>query len=317
MKKIPPSIAVLIRAKNEALHLPRLIEGLSKQDLRPDEVILVDSGSTDSTVAIAAEAGWKVVNMEPEHFSFGRSLNLGFEACSSEIVVIISAHVYPRRSDFLSMITQQVRPEGKTIAYGKQIGDHRTKFSEKVLMSTWFPSERITDQGHAFTNNANACVPHELWRDLRYDEELSGLEDIAFSLKVLAAGGKVVYEDRAEIVHVHEESYSQVSKRYEREALAYKQIFPGERMSWLLACQLAIRNVVRDSAQAKKERRLIEVWPSILAFRFSQFFGAWKGFRRPGERDSELMKRMYYPTVKGSNNSPHDVAPLIEYTNNV
>jgi len=314
MKKAAPSISVVVRARNEALHLPRLIEGLRKQTTSPNEVVLVDSGSTDSTVEIAAAAGWKIVHLDPDEFSFGKSLNLGFEATSSEIVVIISAHVYPTRVDYLKQITQSVSPDGNTIAYGKQIGDHRTKFSERVLMSTWFPAERISDQGHAFTNNANSSVPRELWKEIRFDESLTGLEDIAFSMRVLELGGKVVYEHEAEIVHVHEETYSQIAKRYEREALAYKIIFPGETMSLLLACRLALHNILRDSARGLEERSLIRVLPSILAFRFAQFFGAWNGFRRSGEGDSELMKRMYYPTVSRTSDSLYSHAPLINYS---
>lgn len=317
MKNTASRISVLVRARDEAAHLPRLIEGLSNQSTRPDEVVLVDSGSTDSTVEIAAAAGWKVVHLDPGDFSFGKSLNVGFEACSSEIVVIMSAHVYPTRADYIRLITQRVSPDGRSIAYGRQIGDYRTKFSEKVLMSTWFPDERITDQGHAFTNNANACVPRALWKELRFDESLSGLEDIAFSIGVLSIGGKIVYEHEAEIVHVHEETYFQIAKRYEREALAYKRIFPGERMSWIHACRLALRNVVRDSALAFRERRLMEVWPSIMAFRFSQFFGAWRGFRRSGGGDSELLKRMYYPTENKPTDSLHPLAPRIEYSTDV
>lgn len=305
---------MVVRARNEAPHLPRLIEGLSKQNLRPDEVVLVDSGSRDSTVEIAVAAGWKVVHLDAEDFSFGRSLNKGFEACSAEIVVIISAHVYPTRSDFLTVLTRRVAPGSKVIAYGKQIGDHRTKFSEKVLMSTWFPSERIPDQGHAFTNNANACVPLSLWKDLRYNEKLTGLEDIDFSMRVLALGGSVVYEDEAEIVHVHEETYSQIANRYRREAVAYKAIFAGERMTLLSAVKLAIRNIWRDLALAVSQKELIRVWLSVVLFRLAQFYGAWRGFRETGSPDSDLMKRMYHPPSPGHKSREIVSAHRIEYS---
>ncbi len=310
------SLAVLVRARNEATHLPRLIQGLERQGVTPDELILVDSGSTDSTVEIANSAGWKVVHLDPAEFSFGRSLNKGFEHCSSEIVVILSAHVYPTRPDFLEVISRRVTASGKTIAYGKQIGDERTKFSEKVLMSTWFPSERIPDQGHAFTNNANACVPRALWQVLRYDESLTGLEDIDFSKRLLAMGGTVVYEDEAEIVHVHEETYAQVANRYRREAVAYKAIFPGERMSWLSALRLMYRNIRRDLAEAAREKALVSVWLSVLSFRSSQFFGAWSGFRQAGNPDSELMQRMYFPLPGGHTLRKGKYAQRIEYSEN-
>jgi hypothetical protein len=230
--------------------------------------------------------------------------------------VVISAHVYPTRSDFIALLTRQVAAGSKVIAYGKQIGDRRTKFSEKVLMSTWFPSERIPDQGHAFTNNANACVPLSLWKNLRYNETLTGLEDIDFSMRVLALGGSVVYEDEAEVVHVHEETYSQIANRYRREAAAYKAIFPGERMTWISALRLANRNIWRDLVLAVQQQESIRVWPSVFLFRLAQFFGAWNGFKDGGNPDSELMRRMYHPPSRGQQSHEIIDAQRIEYSCN-
>jgi len=310
------TISVLVRTRNEARHLPKLIEGLSQQASPPDEVVVVDSGSTDESVDIARAAGWKILRIDPDEFTFGRSLNFGFENCTSDRVVIISAHVYPTRSDFLEIISQRVAAAGMTIAYGRQVGDHRTKFSEKILMSTWFPSERIPDQGHAFTNNANACVPRALWEKLRYNESLTGLEDIDFSIRLLALGGTVVYEEEAEVVHVHEETYRTIQHRYRREAVAYKAIFPGERMSWLSAFRLALKNVLRDMSQAIRESLLVKVWASILLFRGAQFLGAWQGFREIGNQDTELMQRMYHPRPLSPELTRDDVPGRIEYSDN-
>lgn len=307
------TVSVLVRARNEAKHLPKLIEGLSMQSVLADEIVMVDSGSTDESVELALEAGWKVVRTNPGDFTFGRSLNVGFENCSSDKVVIVSAHVFPTRSDFLEVISKRVSATGKTIAYGRQVGDHRTKFSEKVLMSTWFPAERIADQGHAFTNNANACVPRLLWSKLRYNEALPGLEDIDFSMRLLALGGRIIYEQEAEVVHVHEESYQTIRERYRREAVAYKMIFPGERMSGFSSIRLALRNVARDMQRATQDKVLAKVLSSILLFRSAQFFGAWQGFREKGNPDSELMQRMYYPQGANPSTNKATEAPMIKY----
>ena len=44
-------------------HIGRLMEGLRVQRVQPLEVILVDSGSTDSTVTIAQHYGARVVRI--------------------------------------------------------------------------------------------------------------------------------------------------------------------------------------------------------------------------------------------------------------
>ena len=73
--------SIIVRAFNEEKHLGRLFTGLNQQSNVDFEVILVDSGSTDRTIEIATSDDWnfpvRMVRIEPERFSFGRSLNYG------------------------------------------------------------------------------------------------------------------------------------------------------------------------------------------------------------------------------------------------
>ena len=106
--------SIVIRAFNEGQHLGRLLEGIRHQTLQDAEIILVDSGSTDETLSIAASYGVKIVHIKPEEFTFGRSLNMGVNAATHELVVIASAHVYPIYPDWLERllgtVTEQFCP---------------------------------------------------------------------------------------------------------------------------------------------------------------------------------------------------------------
>ena len=68
----PLTISIVVRALNEADHLPALFSGLLRQDRKPDQVVLVDSGSTDDSVAIAEAHGADIVHIAPADFSFAR-----------------------------------------------------------------------------------------------------------------------------------------------------------------------------------------------------------------------------------------------------
>ena len=46
--------SIVIRALNEQLHIGKLLYGIQQQTKLPDEIILVDSGSTDDTLLIAS-----------------------------------------------------------------------------------------------------------------------------------------------------------------------------------------------------------------------------------------------------------------------
>ncbi|MEJ2608467.1 MAG: glycosyltransferase family A protein [Anaerolineales bacterium] len=92
-----PRCSVVVRAFNEEKHIGRLLTGIMHQTIKEVEIVLVDSGSSDATVAIAARYPVKIVHIRPEEFTFGRSLNRGIEQTTSESVVIASAHVHALR----------------------------------------------------------------------------------------------------------------------------------------------------------------------------------------------------------------------------
>jgi len=120
------SCSIVVRAYNEEKHIGRLLTGISQQSHKEVEVILVDSGSTDATIAIASAADWhfpvRVFQIEPEKFSFGRSLNQGVDQSRGDIIVIASAHVYPVYPDWLERLLSPFEDKDIALTYGKQRG---------------------------------------------------------------------------------------------------------------------------------------------------------------------------------------------------
>jgi glycosyltransferase involved in cell wall biosynthesis len=223
--------SVVIRAYNEARHIGRLFEGLERQSVAHRELILVDSGSTDSTVEIARQHGARVVRIPSEKFSFGRSLNLGLQAATHELVVIASAHIHPVYPDWLECLLQPLEDTQVALVYGKQRGGQSSMFSERQILRQWFPEADNARQSSPFCNNANAAIRRSLWQKHAYDEDLTGLEDIAWAKWARDQGYQVAYSAHAEIVHVHKESPRRVYERYRREAMAFKRIFPESHFS--------------------------------------------------------------------------------------
>jgi len=115
--------SLVIRAFNEERHIGRLLEGVHRQSVKDVEIILVDSGSTDATAAIATQYGAKVQHIPPQEFTFGRSLNLGLAATTRPLVVIASAHIYPVYPDWLERLLSPFTDPQVALTYGKQRGD--------------------------------------------------------------------------------------------------------------------------------------------------------------------------------------------------
>lgn len=289
------TVSVVVRALDEAEHLPALYEGLARQSRLPDEVILVDSGSTDDSVAISEAAGARIVHIRPEDFSFGRALNVGCDVALGEVLVFVSAHVYPLDEHWLANLVAPFDDPEVELSYGRQTGDQRTKFSEMELMRRWFPDRSDVDQQHPFCNNANCAIRRTAWERRPYDEELTGLEDLHWAKETVNDGGRLVYRADATIVHVHEEPLAKTVNRYRREAIAHKRIFGDQRMGRLEALGLFLANTGRDYAAAIPRRRLLRNLVSIPLFRGAQFYGTWQGFRQDGDVTAALKRRFYYP----------------------
>ena len=289
-------LSVVIRSFNEERHIGRLLTGIMRQTVSTPQIVLVDSGSTDATVAIASRYPVEVVTIRPDEFTFGRSLNRGIAATTGDIVVLASAHVYPRYDDWLAQLVAPFADPKVSLTYGKQRGDDVTKFSEHQIFRSWFPDQSNSNQTTPFCNNANAAIRRSVWTSVRYDEALTGLEDIDWGRRVLDRGERIAYVAEAEVAHVHEETPARIYNRYRREAMALKNIFPEERFGLRDFLRLFPSNVARDVTVARAEHRTLERIPEIVMFRLMQVWGTYRGFSQRGPASDSLRRRLYYPS---------------------
>lgn len=313
--------SIVIRSHNEERHIGRLLDGIQRQQLPADiqvEVIVVDSGSIDSTTAIAAMMGAKIIHIKKEDFTFGRALNVGCQAAKGDILLFASAHVYPYYKDWIEKMLLPFKDKKVALVYGRQIGNEITRFSEHEIFAKWFPYASNYDQNSPFCNNANCAILKSLWTEQHYDEKLTGLEDLDWANKIHRKGWKIVYEAEASIVHVHEESWAKIKNRYEREAIALKAIMPDVHFSKLDFLKLFVSNTTSDFIHAVRQSAFIKQFYEIICFRWMQFSGTYKGHQYKGGLTSQLRERFYYPNElqhkrKGANQQrPED--KIIEYS---
>ena len=183
-----PTTSVIIRCFNEERHIGRLLSGLLNQTQRPDQIILVDSGSSDATFEIASRFPVEVHTIDPKEFSFGRSLNTGCQAANGEILADRECACLSGLRLVAGGAGGPLSDPSVALAYGRQVGDERTKYSEHRVMAQWFGLQSEVRQDHAFCNNANAAVRRSEWEAHPYDEDLTGLEDVDWAKRALERG---------------------------------------------------------------------------------------------------------------------------------
>jgi rhamnosyltransferase len=289
--------SIIIRTYNEERHLPDVLARISAQhtDGINYETLVVDSGSTDRTLDIAARHRCRVLHVAKEEFSFGRSLNHGCDAAEGDLLVFVSGHCVPTNADWLLQLVNPLRDGSSSYVYGRQIGNGASRFSERQLFRKYFPEVSAVPQEGFFCNNANAAIIRGAWHSHRFDEELTGLEDMELAKRLVAAGSKIGYVAEAPVYHLHDESWAKVRSRYEREALALQRIMPQVHVSFVDFIRYFISGVLLDSGAALQERVLIKTIPEILLFRLMQFWGAHRGNHEHRKLSREMKERYFYP----------------------
>jgi glycosyltransferase involved in cell wall biosynthesis len=282
---------------NEARYLGQLLDGIRTQTypLSCVEIIVVDSGSTDGTLEIARSYDCKIVTLARSEFSFGRSLNLGCASARASILVFVSGHCVPTTPDWLWELVKPLHAPSTAITYGRQLGGPQTKFSEHALFQKYFPDHPANGQSSFFCNNANAALRADCWREHPFDETLTGLEDMHLARALVQRGYKVVYVPAAAVYHHHHEKWRQVKRRYEREAIALREIMPEVHVHWHDALRYFIAGVLGDWARAVNRKCLLSVWLEVVAFRGCQYLGTWSGNHRHRQLSHREKERYFYP----------------------
>jgi rhamnosyltransferase len=290
-----PRVSVVIRCHNEAKHIGRLLEDISRQTVADAEVVVVDSGSTDGTLGIVGSYPARIVHIRHADFTFGRSLNRGCAEARGEILVFASAHVYPVQNDWLERLIAPFEDPKVALTYGRQVGHATSRFSETQLFERQFPATSNLDQRIPFCNNANAAVRRSLWEAHPYDESLTGLEDLAWGTWALAQGHRLAYVAEAAIVHIHEETPTRIKRRYEREAIALRRIVPDSHMYAVEFLRFLTRQIWGDLLALVRLKRSPRLIPEILMFRTMQYWGTFRGMNARSDVTQQLLHKFYFP----------------------
>jgi GT2 family glycosyltransferase len=232
--------------------------------------------------------------MPKEEFSFGRALNIGCAAANGEFLVLISGHCLPTDESWLEELLRPFSDPRVAMTYGRQIGDETTKFSEARVFEKYYP-DGPASQGPAFCNNANAAVRRSIWRRFRYDEDLTGLEDIELGRRIVDSGFRVAYAPKAIVRHIHDESWPQVRRRYEREAIALRHIHPELHLSAWEAATCFTSAMWKDIQAILREKRPMSLITEIFHYRLNQFVGSWLGNRPHRELSAREKARYFFP----------------------
>jgi rhamnosyltransferase len=216
---------VVIPVKDGGDDLVRCLTGIRAQQIdEPVEIVVVDSGSSDRSVAVARDHDAVVYEIPAHEFSHGASRNFGAASASGEFLVFISQDAYPVASDWLIRLTAPMRSEASLVGvYGRQLAHDGATPPEIYFLNFLYGPDRRrqrVDGSHQLSmqttlfSNVNAAMPRAVWERFPFVEDIIMSEDQEWSRRVLLDGFTIAYEPDAAVRHSHNYTLAAAFRRF-------------------------------------------------------------------------------------------------------
>ncbi|MCL4294647.1 MAG: glycosyltransferase [Anaerolineae bacterium] len=208
------SISVIVPVYNGRQTLPACLRALQHQTCPPNEVIVVDDGSTDDTAVIAARAGVTVLSQKNAGPAAAR--NHGAQAAQGDILLFTDADCVPAPD----WVEQMVAPFADPTVAGVK-GEYRTRQSE--LVARFVQQEyqdrydRMMGQSRIdFVDTYAAAYRRDLFLAAGgFDSSFptASVEDQEFSFRLAGQGYRLVFAPGAIVYHQHDRTLAEYVQR--------------------------------------------------------------------------------------------------------
>lgn len=200
LRKKIPTVSVVMRTKNEAKWIWKSLKALKSQSIIPEEIVVIDNLSKDSTITLAKEFGaTKIVAIED--YSPGLALNLGMDQTSSEFVVFLSAHCVPCDDFWLEKLISPFYNDEIAATYGRQLPLPFSSATDKSDLYTVFRNESQIQCIDGFMNNANSAIRRSCWQQVKFDTSVTNVEDRVWGKEIISKGFKIAYVADSRVFH--------------------------------------------------------------------------------------------------------------------
>lgn len=216
-------ISVCLPTKNAGPRLASALDAWRGQRVGdPVELVVVDSGSRDDTLAQCRAAGARVASIPPESFNHGDTRNLLAQMARGDLLVFTVQDAVPADEQVLRELTEplQQQPELAGVC-GRQVASpdadfvgrwEATQLGKKVglerrckQLTSWeeFLSWDFLRRFESVSfDNVCSAIPRRVWEETPFSRIDFG-EDLDWAVRVLRRGGALLFNPAARVFHSH------------------------------------------------------------------------------------------------------------------
>lgn len=194
-------VSLVATVLNEATALDSWLASIEAQSRTPDQVMVVDGGSTDGTLArleawAAKSETRRILSYPGSNISQGR--NRAIESADCEIIAVTDAGVV-LEADWLERLVAALTPDVDVVS--GFFAPQASGTFEQAMAATVLPAPEDVDADRFLPSSRSVAFRRAAWEQVGgYPEWLDYCEDLVFDFRLKSAGFRLTFEPQA-LVH--------------------------------------------------------------------------------------------------------------------
>jgi glycosyltransferase involved in cell wall biosynthesis len=261
---MPAAVTVAVPVYNGARYLDEVLGAVRAQEVdREVELLVMDSGSTDGSLAIAERHGASIHRIEQSAFSHGGTRNRMMELAAGDHVAFITQDATPAHPGWLAaLLAGFAAADDVALVFGphepRPDASHMIKAEMERHFATWdeLPLQRLGTSADdiaayrafpgrlTFFSDVNGCVAKWAWEQVPY-REVPYAEDQLLGREMIEAGFAKAFAPEARVLHSHDYPPAQFLRRYFDEFRSLREVLGHTEAAHPVWTPLSVRGLAR------------------------------------------------------------------------
>ncbi|AMK76407.1 MULTISPECIES: glycosyltransferase [Methylomonas] len=210
------TVSIISTVLNECSSIKNLLDAFLNQTRRPDEIVIVDGGSTDGTLELLQEYADQNANIKffvEKGVNIARGRNLAITRSSSDIIAVTDGGCHPEPV----WLDELVKPLLENLDFGAVSGVRKVEHinSFEFFAGALSTSGNATDEEHRVFHGRNSAFRKSVWAATGgYPEWLYTAEDTLFAQRAKALGCRVGLAQNAVVSWRPRPNFKKLAKQY-------------------------------------------------------------------------------------------------------
>ena len=212
------NISLYVCAYNDEKEIEEVINGILNLDPKPNEIIIVNDGSTDDTLKILNKYKNNITIFNlAKNMGLPHARNIAIKNSKNDIVAALDSDVIPEKTWLLKIYNSMIKYNSQLCAgqlIETNLKNNRYNYWRNIHLMHKIFRKTIPDV-HSFIAGSNMILNKNAWSKVDgYDEQyLSAADDVHFCNKLRNNGFKISYDNDAYCYHLQNDNLETLLNR--------------------------------------------------------------------------------------------------------